>query len=121
VRKPPHAGDPARTVRQEARVTLKPQSTIGHAYELHFAKRFSEACDAYRAFLLTEPEPDQTRIALQQLENLRAFDSEELPLGPASEFRLPRRRRQLDESAPSEHDAHDAARDRGGKQGDEGR
>lgn len=109
------------SVRSGSRDSLKSRTTILHAYTLHFAKRFSEACSAYREFLLSDPEPHLARIAVQQLDNLRAFDVELQEFPAFSLARLPRRRRKYDEAGIQEDAQQGVALNRGNRQGDEGR
>lgn len=76
----------------------------------------------YHAFLLTSPEPDQARIATQQLVNLREFDHARTTMvDAAAAAHLPRRRRQQDEEGTLEEVHPPRPANRGDKQGDEGR
>lgn len=80
---------------------------LTRAFDLHFAKRFPEACVAYRELLVSLPSTEEEAIARQQLVNLRDFDA-----GRGSQTAAP--------STPAASD-HAHPQNRGDLQGGEGR
>lgn len=85
---------------------------LNRAYALHYDKKFTEACAAYRELLLAHPTSHECESARQQLGNLRDFDL--VPSGAA-------RGAAAESRAPAPIAIGRTSGERGAMQGEEGR